>query len=853
MNKLIKVVAALFTLVIVAVAALLLLVNPNHYKGQLQTLAREQGIDLKLQGDLSWQFWPNLGIQVSQVSASPLLPAQLSNKMAVKPLATIDQLSASVQVMPLFSGSIAVDGISIDKAHFNLVVDKNGRGNWELPSKAEQAALANAHSQANSGQANSGQASNTAANSNGAAGSQATSNTETHAETNAEPGKLNLAINSIELKQISAEFNDQSQDLTLALQQLNLSINNFNLEEKPFSVALNFRTALDNSASKLQLQTSGDLSTNMTLSSDFSRYTFNNTRLNTDINGMAAGQNIEQLNFNASDVNLNDNAFPLELSWAVQLAEPNARSTGKLNSQLRIPADMALIQLMDATLASELTSVSNEKSSKKQSQQQLSFNANIKDPKGEPTINGTIALQEFNLKQLLESIGQTAPATSEPKALTRISLSANYDTDLNNLTLSQLALKVDDTQINGQAQVLEFDSKTALPKVIAKLSGDKINVDHYLAPEVAEVAEVVKATEKTTAAPAAKSAGSANSQAASTTVATTAKAKPVIVIPVDDIQPLRLDIGVNFNDMILKKMRFEQAKLQINANQGLLQLKQLDANFYKGSIAISADLDARTGTANKATVKSSGQFSGIELGPLLKDLQLDEEYQVAGTLGASFSGSSAGVTDTQLMKLLDAKVDMNSPQITVQPINIEQQYCALVQATKQEANKAEWPKQSVISNFKGGATIKNENMNIPAISGEIVNLKVGAYGDVNLDSGQYEILFPITLTQAWTSEEGCRTKEKFLIGRKLEWFRAKGNLDDSNPTKNIGANPAGLADFSAALFQHTLSKKLGLTPKNDSADGGDAKPAEKIDTRDVIRGLFDSYLPKQAEKNKEGK
>ena len=79
-------------------------------------------------------------IQAGQISLTPKLPAALQhNKMAQRPLAEIEKLSASVQLMPLFSGAIAVDGIVVEKAHFTLKKDKNGRGNWEMPTDTEQA------------------------------------------------------------------------------------------------------------------------------------------------------------------------------------------------------------------------------------------------------------------------------------------------------------------------------------------------------------------------------------------------------------------------------------------------------------------------------------------------------------------------------------------------------------------------------------------------------------------------------------------------------------------------------------------------------------------------------------------
>ena len=425
-------------------------------------------------------------------------------------------------------------------------------------------------------------------------------------------------------------------------------------------------------------------------------------------------------------------------------------------------------------------------------------------------------------------LGQTPPSTSDSKALTRISFASQYLSDLNNLKLQQLSLQLDDTRISGSIDIKEFDSSTALPQVIARLQGDKIDVDRYLAPTPVASAEQ-ETVAKTTAAPA---------------TTKTSKNTSVVVIPVADLQPLRLDIGVDFEQMKLNKLHFEQAKVKLSADKGLLRLQQLQAKFYKGTIKVSAQVDGRAGSKNKAALKSTGAFTNIELAPLLKDLQLDQDYQIGGRLSAQFNGDTSGVTDTMIMRNLVGKVSIKSPELTLKPINIEQQYCALVQASKIQSNQGQWPKQTVISNFNGSATIKNQLLKIPAVAAEVVNLKLGARGDVNIDNGNFEIIFPLTLTKAWTSDNGCRTNEKFLIGRKLELLRAKGNLSDANPTDAIGQNPEGVRDLAKAYVQYNLQKsladKLGISTGGNSGDDG--KAPEKVDTRDAIRGLFDSYI-----------
>lgn len=68
MPKVIKFIAAIAVTLLLAVAAVvayvLLGMDPNAYKGTIVEAARENGVELSLDGDLSWQLFPNLAITI---------------------------------------------------------------------------------------------------------------------------------------------------------------------------------------------------------------------------------------------------------------------------------------------------------------------------------------------------------------------------------------------------------------------------------------------------------------------------------------------------------------------------------------------------------------------------------------------------------------------------------------------------------------------------------------------------------------------------------------------------------------------------------------------------------------------
>ncbi|GMG86261.1 AsmA family protein [Biformimicrobium ophioploci] len=119
----------IFLMVLVAIfvgalAWLVFAVDPNQYKPQLQDMAAKQGIKLELAGDIGWQFWPSIGLQVSDVSIAP-------NVRPLDKIVQAEQLSVGVALMPLLQKKIHVADLALHKPTITLTVDEQGRGNWE--------------------------------------------------------------------------------------------------------------------------------------------------------------------------------------------------------------------------------------------------------------------------------------------------------------------------------------------------------------------------------------------------------------------------------------------------------------------------------------------------------------------------------------------------------------------------------------------------------------------------------------------------------------------------------------------------------------------------------------------------
>ncbi|UYZ84659.1 AsmA family protein [Entomomonas sp. E2T0] len=115
----------LVVLILLLFFGLILFFNPNNYKAEIQNLVKEKAnMELKIDGDISWTFYPWLGISIQNTSAA-------SVESPEKPFAQVKELDLSVKLLPLFKGQIQMNDVNIDGLVVDLEKDAQGKTNWD--------------------------------------------------------------------------------------------------------------------------------------------------------------------------------------------------------------------------------------------------------------------------------------------------------------------------------------------------------------------------------------------------------------------------------------------------------------------------------------------------------------------------------------------------------------------------------------------------------------------------------------------------------------------------------------------------------------------------------------------------
>ncbi len=225
MHKILKwvgiLLSAIVILIIVAVILLMTLASPNRLKPLLtDQIKKYTGRQLTIDGDLSWTFFPYVGVKVGHIALSN--PANFPDKT----FAEINSATLNVKLMPLLSGKVESTGIVLRGMHLHLIKNAKGEVNWSFMQK--------------------------------------TSNTSQVVQHTGAPKKalLGLAISGVDISDANITFSDEQTNKSYDIKQFELNAKNINLMQ-PFPIKTSFDFTSNNPAASGRVVLTGNTAFNL--------------------------------------------------------------------------------------------------------------------------------------------------------------------------------------------------------------------------------------------------------------------------------------------------------------------------------------------------------------------------------------------------------------------------------------------------------------------------------------------------------------------------------------------------------------------------------------------------------------
>ncbi|GAA0794946.1 AsmA family protein [Marinobacterium sediminicola] len=700
----------LLLLIGVALAALTTLIDPNDYKNEIRNAALEQaGIELKIDGDIGWSFYPWLALELNQIGVS------YPNKPA---LGQLNRAEVSVSIPALIGGELQMNRLLVDGLALELVQDRQGGNNWTPTSPAAG----------------------------GEAQDQTSGESDSAASSSREKG-LSIDIEAIEIRNAALTFTDQANNSRIELSDLNLTSGRISEGEAfPLELGASLRQF---TAEQLQLHSRATLETQVTLDLAGNRY---------------------QLSGLTSTLELIEGAsIPAALKFGLA-ADLDARLNEQQVDirQLKIDAD-------PLTLSGELSL--------------SSFS--------QPQLSGQLSSNTFNLKQLLTTLGQAAPETSDKNALTALAFSATLGGPAGTVQLKPLSLQLDDTQFNGEAS-FGLDSQ----QIGLKLKGNALDADRYLPP----------ATETT---PSQAQAGSGSS-----------KGWPKDeIIPMEPLRALNLNAELDLESLKINGIQLGKPGLTLAASNGLIKLTRFNTSAFEGQISTTAQLDAR-----KAPLRISlaPRVTGLQLGNALKTLA--DTDVVAGKLDSRADISMSGQSIHAWVNSLNGSANVQMAEGLLKGIDAAQSMCqGINNLSALWINAEQVDKTTPFADLGANFNMRNGVVSNNDLTARLDAMTVAGRGNVNLPQQALDYRVGLTL-------EGNLFNESCSVNNRLEGVEVpvncKGGFYDE-PAKLCRLDTSFISNIIKAEAKRKVEEKVGSQVEE--------KLKEKLGEEgagQVLKGLF---------------
>ncbi len=326
-------------------------------------------------------------------------------------------------------------------------------------------------------------------------------------------------------------------------------------------------------------------------------------------------------------------------------------------------------------------------------------------------LNGALSISEFSPQKLLSTLGQENIETTDPEVLQKVAFNTNFKGSPEDITLSSLVIKLDDTAYTGTVNY-----RTAGQFLKAAIEGSALNIDRYLPPPADPVTQLSQTASSNNGAPAAEIEKGQKPETP--------------LLPLKLIRSLNLDINFTQQQLIAKNLTLNDLIFQLHAAKGVVSLKEVSGKLYEGSFNVVAEIDAKTDIPKWKIIK---KVSNIQIMPLLKDLQdLDV---ISGGINLNADIQTTGNTVSALRSAATGKAGFNFDEGALHGFNLTKLTCegfALINNDK--ISKTDWPEKTDFQSMQGKLTINGNQFNNNSLNAAISGIALNGKGLIDAEA-----------------------------------------------------------------------------------------------------------------------
>lgn len=731
---------------VLAIAALLLFIDPNDYKDEIAAVVKDKtDMTLAIDDRLEWKLWPSIGVSLGKTS--------LTDADAKETLVAVDKAAVSVQVMPLFSGKIAIDAVTLDGARIRFIQHADGSTSWDrmlakLSSEPEE-----------------------------------------------KSDSVDFNIKKLDVKNTAVVIRDEKENIGRELEDVTVSASDIGLK-KPFPLKLGF-TFRQQDADGKTLEARNALDVVLTLDQDKELYLLDKLALTSALSGtlLPAPADIDlkadiRADMQAQQVGIKG----LQLKANYQDKELRAPATVDMTADIQANLEKTLVDVQNLKLKAEWPDATRPQNIIANLDAALSSNwsdgtveasrflllADVPDKtwpkpvqvswegpfkgnwmkgdlaipqfllkavgveaKGNLTaslpamqsteadvaitkgmaLGGHLATGTFNPRSVMAALGIETPKTADAAVLKSASVSAAIQGDEKKVLLKDIRLKLDESTITGEAGISDLDSL----RQYARLSLDKLDADRYLPPA--------------SATPAADTAPSSEE-----------------VLPVALLKEQNLDVVFTAGSLKVMDYPVTALRLAVAASQGVLNVSELKGTIYNGGFSVPVNINVQ---GAQPVLKVQPKLEHMEIGPLarkfLKKDLLEGKASYTGNLtlrGNTVDAWMKSVSGTSDLKFENGLLHgVNAMQ---EAVNALGKYQGLLALTGKDMDAVvSKQKDTEIASFAANNTLDGGVLSSKALNADLKKGKVNGSGTFNLVTQEVDYKFQMNLDKSVVGEKNA--------------------------------------------------------------------------------------------------
>ena len=392
-------------------------------------------------------------------------------------------------------------------------------------------------------------------------------------------------------------------------------------------------------------------------------------------------------------------------------------------------------------------------------------------------------------------------------------LNVGIKADGQKLALQGLNVKLDDTRIQGNVGISQFNK----PLYTFDLNIDKLDLNRYLPQSTASSGE---------SKPAEKTAGNEDQ-----------------TIDLSALKALNAQGSIKVGWLKYGKTEAKNLNIGLKAQDGLASVDPMNVDVYQGTVRGAVKLDARAAPA----IEIQQTLQNIAVGPLLVDTINND--MLSGTGNLNLNVAAQGNTVTALKKSLGGSVDLRMADGAIKGFDLAgtiRDAKSKLNVLKGQSNaEADQNKKTDFSELTATFNIKNgvaHNDDL-AMKAPIFRLTKGeSKGDIDIGKQQINYLAKPTLVNSLKGQGGKDAEQLGSIGI---------------PIKVTGTFAAPKYGIDMAALGQALAKSAALDALTDKIGGDKAGAVKSLingdNKADALKGLLNKNKSSPGENSDETK